>query len=144
MNKLIDDTQGDISTFPAPLTRTAYLRSLVRGPQGGGPLSRAQAFRATENLLKMLNRLLETYPEGAWEDEDSEGDVSSFEKPSMPPIEDIVNTFVDYTHSIGGRHPSDIARRVAMEYDIDIYDVANALAEDGDEDTAQEIIEGME
>jgi hypothetical protein len=31
-----------------------------------------------------------------------------------------------------------------MEYDIDIYDVANALAEDGDEDTAQEIIEGME
>ncbi len=37
-----------------------YLKKLVRGSEGGGLLSRAQAFKATEKILNMLNRLIES------------------------------------------------------------------------------------
>jgi len=117
---------------------TGYLRSLVRSPQGGGLLSRAQAFKATEKLMAMLNRLLESI-----DDEDTEGDVSSYQEPTLPPAQDIVNTFEDYQNDNPGPYDR-IARRVASEYNIDVYDVANAFAEMGDEEMAQDIIESME
>jgi hypothetical protein len=72
---------------------TDYLKSLVRQSQpGDGLLSRAQAFKATEKLLVMIDRLLE-----AIEDETEEGDVSSFIEPTQEPYdpEVLVNEYED-------------------------------------------------
>lgn len=52
---------------------TDYLKTLVRSSQGGGLLSRAQAFKATENILAMLDRLIEA----------TEPDMNQFPKPSL-------------------------------------------------------------
>ncbi len=145
-----------------------YLKSLVRSSAGGGLLSRAQAFKATENLLKMLNRLIESLediededfdPESdlqsdidrtnahkrgeRYEDEDEEGEVSSFKEPLVPP-EVLADEFEDKLHGDFDGGAYQVARHLANIYNIDIYDVINAVAEFGDESDIEDIMAGME
>lgn len=92
------------------------------------------------NLLDDLDLLLESIIE----DEDTEGDVSSFTEPTEEPFdpEVLVNEFEDCFHN-GSHGYFQTAVEVANNHGMDVYDVINAFSEFGDEDTAQMIMDDM-